>query len=84
MNKNQWYILGFLLMVVTLMMSMQSLNAVTHLVKMALDTTTIDTTDYIYLIELNKAQTWCALTALSCMAVIGWFIFGWLKKEDDS
>jgi len=77
MNKDQWYALGFLFMVVALIMSMLSLNAVTQLLEKSVNTTT----DYIYLIEMCNAQTWCALTGLSCMAAIACWTYGWLKER---
>jgi len=77
MNKKQWNALGFLFMVVALIMSMLSLNAVTQLLEKNLNTTT----DYTYLIEMINAQTWCALNALSCMAAIACWTYGWLKER---
>ena len=77
MNKNQWYALGFMFTIVALIMSMLAFNAVTQLCEMVVNTTT----DYTYSIEMCNAQTWCVLTALSCMAAIACWGYGWLKER---
>jgi len=77
MNEKQWYALGFFFMVATFIMSIISLNAVTQLLEKSVNTTS----DYVYLIETMNAQTWCALTALSCMAAIACWTYGWLKER---
>ena len=83
MNEKQWYALGFFFMVATLIMSIISLNAVTQLPVTQLHEKSVD----VYLIEMMIArtwcETWCALTALSCMAAIACWTYGWLKERFD-
>ena len=83
MNEKQWYALGFFFMVATLIMSIISLNAVTQLPVTQLHEKSVD----VYLIEMMIARTWCetwgALTALSCMAAIACWTYGWLKERFD-
>lgn len=77
MNKKQWNACGRVFTMVAFIMSMLSLNAITLLLEKSWNTTT----DYIYLREMINAQTWCALTALSCMVAIACWTYSWLKRE---
>jgi len=77
MNKKQWNAQGFMFLVVALIMSMLSLNAITQLFDKLVNTTT----DYTYSIEMCNAQTWCVLTALSCMTAIVCWGYSWLKED---